>query len=85
MKYPAEVYVLSERKYKGLLEIDYPYHDKVITVTHCGRICLKRKKINLSIVFAGQNVGIKEVDDRIWLVSFMQYDLGYFDEQACKL
>jgi len=26
-----------------------------------------------------QAVGIKEVHDDIWLVSFMQYDLGYFD------
>jgi hypothetical protein len=24
-------------------------------------------------------VGIKEVDDGIWLVSFMDYDLGYID------
>jgi putative transposase len=24
-------------------------------------------------------VGIKEVHDDIWLVSFMDYDLGYFD------
>jgi hypothetical protein len=24
-------------------------------------------------------VGIKEVDDGIWLVSFMGYDLGYID------
>jgi hypothetical protein len=24
-------------------------------------------------------VGIKEVQDDIWLVSFMHYDLGYFD------
>ena len=85
MKYPGEIYVASERKYRGLPEIDYPFHDKVVTVTHCGRICLKRKKINLSVVFAGQNVGIKEVDDKIWLVSFMDYDLGYFDEQTCKL
>jgi len=26
-----------------------------------------------------QRHGIKEVDDGIWLVSFMHYDLGYFD------
>jgi hypothetical protein len=50
-----------------------------IVVTHCGRICLGRKKINFSTVFAGQAVGIKEVQDDIWLVSFMDYDLGYFD------
>jgi len=28
---------------------------------------------------AGQRLGIKEVDDGIWLVSFNHYDLGYFD------
>ncbi|ANH13466.1 hypothetical protein A5478_10645 [Legionella pneumophila] len=45
----------------------------------------KRQKINLTSVLAGQSVGIKEVEDNIWLVSFMEYDLGYFDEQTCKL
>ncbi len=54
-------------------------------VTQCARICINGKKINLSVVFAGQNVGIKEVEDKIWLTSFMDYDLGYFDEQTCKL
>jgi hypothetical protein len=34
---------------------------------------------NISTVFAGQRLGIKEVDDGIWLVSFTHYDLGYFD------
>jgi len=34
-----------------------------------------KKKINFSTVFAGQAVGIKEVHDDIWLVSFMDYDL----------
>ncbi|MGC1181549.1 hypothetical protein [Legionella sp.] len=57
----------------------------MITVTHCGRLCLKGKKINLTSVLAWQNVGIKEVEENIWLVSFMEYDLGYFDEQTCKL
>ena len=37
------------------------------------------QRINLSTVLAGQKLGIKEVDDGIWLVSFMHYDLGYFD------
>ncbi|MFL6786803.1 MAG: hypothetical protein ACJ8E0_11090 [Sphingomicrobium sp.] len=42
-------------------------------------ICMHRKKINISHVLAGQKLGIKEVDDGIWLVSFMHYDLGYID------
>jgi putative transposase len=41
--------------------------------------CHSAKKINFSQVLAGQAVGIKEVHDDIWLVSFMDYDLGFFD------
>jgi len=73
------VYPPSIRAYKGLPDIDYPFHDKVIVVTNCGRISLGNKKINFSTAFAGQAVGIKEIQDDIWLVSFMDYDLGYFD------
>jgi len=85
MKYPAELYQPSARPYGGLSELEYPFHDRTITVTRCGRICLGSRKINLSTVFAGQNVGIKEVSDKIWLVSFMQYDLGFFDHETCRL
>jgi putative transposase len=53
--------------------------------TRCGRICMDRMKINLSQVFTGQNVGIKEVQDGIWLVSFMDYDVGYFDQDSWRL
>ena len=72
MKCPAEIYQPSSRPYTGLPDIDYPFHDKTIVVTRCGRICLGSKKTNLSQVFAGQAVGIKEVHDDIWLVSFMK-------------
>jgi hypothetical protein len=79
MKCPAEVYTSSPRPYRGLGEPQYPFHDKTVVVTNCGRLCLYRKKINVSTSLAGQAVGIKEVDDGIWLVSFMDYDLGYVD------
>jgi len=79
MKCPSEIYIPSQREYKGLSEPSYPFHDKTLCVTCCGRICLYRKKINLSQSLAGQAVGIKEVDEGIWLVSFMDYDLGYID------
>jgi putative transposase len=51
MKCPAEVYQPSTRTDKGLPDIDYPFHDKIIVVTNCGRICLGRKKINFGTVF----------------------------------
>jgi hypothetical protein len=76
---PAERYAPSPRPYNGLPDLAYPLHDRDILVTACGRICLHRKKINISTVLAGQRLGIKEVDDGIWLVSFTHYDLGYID------
>jgi hypothetical protein len=79
MKMPAEAYTPSPRPYHGIPELDYPLHDRDVIVTCCGRICLHRKKINVSTVLAGQRLGIKEVDEGIWLVSFMHYDLGYID------
>ncbi|OWV99278.1 integrase, partial [Rhizobium sp. R72] len=79
MKVPVDLYTPSARRYNGLPEIDYPFHDRDALVTNCGRICMHRKKINISTVLAGQKLGIKEVDDGIWLVSFMHYDLGYID------
>ena len=54
-------------------------------VTRCGRICVGKRKINLSTVFAGQLVGIREVEDQIWLVSFLHYDLGYFDHEERRI
>ena len=79
MKYPAEIYMPSVRAYQGIPEPYYPFHDKTVMVTSCGRLCFYRKKIDLSLSLAGQAVGIKEVDNGIWLVSFMDYDLGYID------
>jgi putative transposase len=85
MQCPAERYLPSTRPYQGLPELDYPLHDKTVIVTTCGRICFNRQKINLSQVFAGQNVGIKQVSERVWLVTFMDYDLGYFDDETGRL
>jgi len=85
MKTPGEIYTPSARPYRGLEDLDYPFHDWTATVTTCGRICYKGRKINLSQVFAGQNVGVRQVSDRLWLVTFMQYDLGYFDDETCRL
>jgi putative transposase len=85
MKRPGDLYVPSNRKYDGLPDVTYPFDDKTITVTSCGRICLGSKKIHFSKVFAGQDVGICQVDDDVWLVSFMDYDLAYFDMEARRV
>jgi hypothetical protein len=76
---PADFYTDSTRRYDGPPELTYPFHDRDVVITACGRLCLHRKRINISTVLAGQRLGIKEVDDGIWLASFMHSDLGYFD------
>ena len=48
-----------------------------------GSRCIARKSI--STVLAGQRLGIKEVDEGTWLVSFIDYDLGYIDLQRSTL
>jgi putative transposase len=85
MKMPAEKYKKSPRPYRGLEDLEYPFHDLTAQVTNCGRFCYKSRKINLSTVFAGQLIGVKQVTNSVWLVSFMHYDLGYFDAEACRL
>lgn len=83
--YPGDVYTPSARVFAPPAEPEYPFHDKAVRVTHCGRICMGRRKINLSRAFAGQTVGIREVDDQIWLVSFLDFDLGFFDRDEGRI
>ncbi len=77
-KFDAFLEEFNHERPHEALEMKCPA-DRTVVVTNCGRLCLYRKKINLSTCLAGQAVGVKEVDDGIWLVSFMEYDLGYVD------
>jgi len=83
--YPGDMYTPSARKYRPPDEPEYPFHDRTIRVTRCGRLCIGKRKINFSTVFAGQVVGLREVEDHIWLVSFMDYDLGFFDNERDRV
>ena len=85
MRVPADVYTRSARVYRGLEDLAYPFSDATFTITNCGRICFHGRKINISHALAGQRVGVTQVGERIWLVTFMQYDLGYFDDETCRL
>ena len=85
MRYPGEIYTPSPRPYRHPDLPQYPFHDRTVCVTRCGRICIGKRKISLSQVFSGQLVGIREVDEKIWLVSFLDFDLGYFDEKEGRV
>ena len=85
VKPPSSLYTPSSRPYRGLKELAYPFHDWAAVITTCGRVCYQRRKINVSQVFARQQVGVKQVGEHVWLVTFMHYDLGDFDDETCRL
>jgi hypothetical protein len=83
--YPGDIYTPSVRVYHPPPDPEYPYHDRTVRVTRCGRICFGRLKDNLSNVFSGQLVGLREVEGQVWLVSFLDYDLGFFDTEKGRV
>ena len=52
-KYPAQLYTPSTKIYSGLPQVEYPFADKTVTITNCGRICMGNKKINITSVLGG--------------------------------
>jgi putative transposase len=83
--YPGDIYTPSARVYHPPPDPEYPYHDRTVRVTRCGRICFGRLNVNLSTVFAGQLVGLREVEEQVWLVSFLDYDSGFFDTEKGRV
>ena len=54
-------------------------------LTKRGYLILSGKnRVFVSAVLAGQPVGLTEVDDGIWKITFMDYELGYFDYESCQ-
>jgi hypothetical protein len=70
----------SQREYPTTLpELEYPTHDHTLKVFGNGDLWLTRGHVfHLSVVLAGQPVGVREVEDGRWLISFMQFELGHY-------
>ena len=77
--------IFNRYKEFGLEVPAYSFHEWVIRVTRCGRMCFGRRKISLSTVFGGQYVGIREFADEVWLVSFMDYNPGFFEKDEDRV
>jgi transposase InsO family protein len=80
---PASFYLPSERACPiEIPELAYPLHDLTRMVNGCGLVSLRQKVFFLTTALAGENVGLREVGDGRWLVSYVSLDLGYFDERT---
>jgi transposase InsO family protein len=83
MKPPSSVHTKSERAYDGqALDPDYPNDDVVLRVRPNGQLQFGSKTLTLGKPLAGQLVGLLELDDDCWLVTFAGLELGIFRKGA---
>jgi putative transposase len=81
---PAHRHAPSPRAFPDRLpELNYPLHDRTCVLSSQGhlRIGGRGGTYFLSTAIAGQPVGLREVNDRLWLVSYADLDLGEIDER----
>ena len=69
----------SPQPYTGLPDLTYPCRVVRFSSPRAAASACVVTTVNISTVLAGQRLGIKKVDDGIWIVSFMSYDLGFID------
>jgi putative transposase len=80
-KTPASIYISSPRPFPNKLpEPTYPLHDDILRVDRSGHIRLTMsRQVFVSEALSGQVVGLREQDDGLWLVTFLDKDLGLYD------
>lgn len=81
MDTPAEHYQPSTRPYTPG-RLDYPLHDDVLKVDSSGHANVIRRRgthFFLTSALAGENVGIRQMEDHTWLLTFGNLTLGVYD------
>jgi len=83
---PARLYSSSDRSYPRRTQVPtYPAHYKTRRVLKDGEISWKHHRLRLGSAFRGRTVGLCEVSDDLWIVSFGSLELGVIDDEAIAL
>ncbi len=86
LKTPGSIYAASPRPYPSKLPVlVYPLHDAVRRVSHKGEIRMWGRRVFVSESLADHRVGLRELDDDRWLLSFDDLDLGTLDATTGRL
>jgi transposase InsO family protein len=86
MRRPVEVYTTSCKQLPDVLPApDYSLFDMTKTVGRDGHINLGGGSYFIGAALAGEQVGLREVRERYWLVCFLGKKLGYVNEQIGKM
>lgn len=81
MSTPAKVYKPSGRSFIAKT-LDYPLHDDVVKVDRSGHTNIVRGRggsFFVSGALAGERIGIRELENDTWLLTFAGIDLGVYD------
>lgn len=81
---PARHHVCSSRPFpERLPELTYPLHDRTSRLSPCGHIRVGGRSGSyfISSALGGEPLGLREIEDRVWLVSYADLDLGHIDER----
>ncbi|MEO8578538.1 MAG: integrase core domain-containing protein [Gemmatimonadales bacterium] len=74
---PASRYSASARQFPSCLpELNYPAHFEVRVVTQSGAINFRARRFQVSTALTNQELGLEEIDDDLWTVSFGTLVLG---------
>ena len=86
MRTPAELYAPSTREYQLILpEVVYPDDMIIRSVKSQGDISWKNHHVYLSDTLAGELVGLRQIDDRIWDIYFGPIKLAQLDSYDKRL
>lgn len=77
---PSTLYKRSTRTLVDALKpIEYPLHDIVSRISTAGQLKIKSRTIFIGRAFSGQDVALREIANKLFLVTFASIDLGYAD------
>ena len=85
-KPPISRHKKSRRQYVAAPpDPEYPNHDEERRVYRSGSIRLRETPVYISYVLAEELIGLREMEDDCWLISFAHLDLGFLKRGAEKL
>lgn len=87
IKRPADVYVLSRRKFReGIEAYEYDGQYHMIKVNSCGYVCFDSWQIYLSETKIGQHIEFRPaLDGETFVVCYRNFKIAEFDTQTGQL
>jgi putative transposase len=83
---PDRLYTPSRRPLPTrLAELEYPGHYEIRRVSAEGGISWSGRRLSVSTVLVGEDVGLEPIDDGLWDLHFGPVRLGRFDERRHRL